>query len=69
MIYVGYGYTDGFSDVLFVAGFEQQGYLIESELTLTQVSVSLSQPHHTPPNVEEGSNKVTSLFIFFTNEH
>jgi hypothetical protein len=28
--------------------------LFESELTLTQVSVSLSKPHHTPPNVEEG---------------
>jgi hypothetical protein len=38
----------------FVAGFEPQGYLFESELTLTQVSVSLSKPHYTPPNVEEG---------------
>ena len=38
----------------FVAGFEPQGYLFESKLTQTQVSVSLSKPHHTPPNVEEG---------------
>jgi len=38
--------------VWFVAGFEPQGYLFESELT--QVSVSLSKLHHTPPNVEEG---------------
>jgi hypothetical protein len=37
-----------------VARFEPQGYLFESELTLTQVGVSLSKPHHTPPNVEEG---------------
>jgi len=38
--------------VWFDAGFELQGYLFESELT--QVSVSLSKPHHTPPNVEKG---------------
>jgi len=38
--------------VWFVAGFEPQVYLFESELT--QVSVSLSKPHHAPPNVEEG---------------
>jgi len=38
--------------VWFVAGFEPQGYLFESELT--QVSVSLSKPLYTPPNVEEG---------------
>jgi hypothetical protein len=34
------------------AGFEHQGYWFEGKLT--QVSVSLSNPHHTPPNVEEG---------------
>jgi hypothetical protein len=38
--------------VWFVAGFEPQGYLFESELT--QVSVSLPKPHHTPPSVVEG---------------
>ena len=34
--------------VWFVAGFEPQGYYFESELS--QVSVSLSKQHHTPPN-------------------
>jgi hypothetical protein len=38
--------------VWFVAGCEPQGYLFESELT--QVSVLLSKPHHTPPNLAEG---------------
>jgi len=41
-----------FQGVWFVAGFESEGYLFESELT--QVSASLAKPHHTPPNVEEG---------------
>jgi hypothetical protein len=40
--------------VWFLAVFEPQGYWFESELTPTQVSVSLSKPHHTPPNVDEG---------------
>jgi len=38
--------------VWFVAGFEPQGYLFETELT--KVSVSLLKVHHTTPNVEEG---------------
>jgi len=38
--------------VWFVAGFEPQGFLFESELT--QVSVSLSKPHHTPTIIDEG---------------
>ena len=40
------------SGVWFVAAFQPQGYLFESELT--QVNDTLSKPHHTPPNVEEG---------------
>jgi len=40
--------------VWFVAGSDPEGYLFESKVTLTQVSVSLSKPHHAPPNVEEG---------------
>jgi hypothetical protein len=38
--------------ILFIGGFEHQGYSFDSELT--QVSVLLPKPHHTPPNVEEG---------------
>jgi len=53
--------------VCFVAGFEAQGYSFETELNVTQVSVSLSKPHHTPPNVEEGYNKGTLQSVFFTN--
>jgi len=34
--------------VWFVAGFEPEGDLFESKLTLTQVSVSLSKAHRTP---------------------
>jgi hypothetical protein len=44
--------------VLFVGGLEPEGQLFESELT--QVSVSLSKPYHTPLNPEEGLNKLTS---------
>jgi hypothetical protein len=40
--------------VWFVAGCEPLGYLFESEVTLTQVSISLSKPHYTPQNGEEG---------------
>ena len=35
-----------------VAGFELERYVFEGELT--QVGVSHSKPHDTPPNVEEG---------------
>jgi hypothetical protein len=44
--------------VVFVGGVEPEGQLFESELT--QVSVSLSKPHYTPLNEEEGLNKLTS---------
>ena len=37
--------------VLFVVEIELQGYLFESELT--QISISLSEPRYTPPNVGE----------------
>jgi len=43
------------SGVWFVAGFEPQGSVFESELA--QVSVSLSKPHHTAPIVEKGKTK------------
>ena len=40
--------------------------MIESKLTPTQVSVSLSKPHHTPLNVEEGKPK--SLYDQFSSQ-
>jgi hypothetical protein len=53
--------------VLFVPGFEPQRYWFQSKLTVNHVSVSLSKPHHIPPNVEEGYNKLTLQSGFFTN--
>jgi hypothetical protein len=51
--------------VRYLAGYEPQGILFESNQT--KVGVSLSKPHHTPLNVDEEYNKVTSHLVFFTN--
>jgi hypothetical protein len=48
-----------------VAGFELEGYLFEG--MLSQVRLSLSKPHHTPPNEEEGV-KQSHLTIWFLHK-